>query len=463
MQEYWAENDDLRFEFTLFNIEQGSAWTTRQYFSMWGPTSEGIREQNASWLIRWKSGSPPQIDWIGVEEFEQVESRNGRGRPLFSDITASALEHNSSYSEQFLYGMNHWLSRIEDTRPITWFGTPGLAVGDVNGDGRDDLYVCQEWGLPNRLFLQNSDGTATDVAEQAEVDWLPSSRSALLVDLDNDGDQDLVVAMVGAVVLAANDGFGGFSLQSVLSTSQDTMALSAADYDGDGDLDLYVGSYMADLVLGEKRPQHVSVPTPDFIYHDANDGARNTLFRNQGDWLFRDVTAQVGLEANNRKHTLAAAWEDYDNDGDQDLYVANDYGRNNLYRNDGGRFVDVATESGAEDRASGMSVSWADFDRDGLMDVYVSNMFSAAGNRVMSQSRFKPNLSDSERARFRHFAVGNTLLRNLGRNFGDVSQSAAVSMGRWAWSSNFLDVNNDGWEDLVVANGYMSTDDPGDL
>ena len=159
---------------------------------------------------------------------------------------------------------------------------------------------------------------------------------------------------------------------------------------------------------------------------------------------------------------------DYDNDGDPDLYVANDFGRNNLYRNEsdgkgGLRFVDAAAGEGAEDSASGMSVSWSDYDRDGLMDIYISNMFSAAGARVTSQELFKPRASGLVRRRLQRFARGNTLLRGGDDGFEDASLAANVNMGRWAWGWGFVDINGDGWDDLVVANGYITTEDTGDL
>ena len=180
------------------------------------------------------------------------------------------------------------------------------------------------------------------------------------------------------------------------------------------------------------------------------------------------------MDQNNSRWSLAAAWEDYDNDGDLDLYVANDYGRNNLYRNDsveGGRsFVDVAAAAEAEDSASGMSVAWGDYNRDGWMDIYISNMFSSAGSRITYQSEFKPEATSEVRRRLQRFARGNTLLRNLGDRsdssdvrFSDESLQTGVTMGRWAWGSTFADINNDGWDDLFVANGYLTTDDSGDL
>ena len=101
-----------------------------------------------------------------------------------------------------------------------------------------------------------------------------------------------------------------------------------------------------------------------------------------------DVTQETGLNQNNSRYTLSASWNDFDLDGDQDLYVANDFGRNNLYRNDEGKFIDIAAEAGVEDLSAGMGVCWGDYNQDGLMDLYVSNMFSSAGNRVATSVSF---------------------------------------------------------------------------
>jgi hypothetical protein len=127
-------------------------------------------------------------------------------------------------------------------------------------------------------------------------------------------------------------------------------------------------------------------------------------------------------------------------------------------------FKNVAAAAGVEDHASGMSVSWGDFDRDGWMDLYVSNMFSAAGNRVTYQRRFAAGLEDEMVANVQRMARGNTLFRNQGDGtFSDESVAQDVTQGRWAWGSQFVDVNNDGRQDLVVANGYVTNEDTGDL
>jgi hypothetical protein len=448
---------------------------THQYFSITWRTADAVVEQHATWVVDWEQregGLPPLIQRVRVGEFEETRTAGVAGRPLFADCTESVLGGNPSWREQLLVGLNHWLARIPYRAPLNFSGSPGLALGDVNGDGLDDLYLCQEPGLPNRLFLQNPDGTLRDVSDGWGVDWLEDSRGALLVDFDNDGDQDLAVAVFGGVALASNEAGAGFRLQTVLPTSGSTTSLAAADFDRDGRLDLYVCAYAPDRSLSDPSEEQVGAMPNRFVYHDSNDGAANTLFQNQsqgsGAWKFADVTRAAGLDVNNRRWTFAAAWEDFDNDGDQDLYVANDFGRNNLFRNDSSadapKFVDVAAATGAEDSASGMSVSWGDSDRDGWMDVYVSNMFSAAGSRITTQANFKPGLSEPLRRRFQHFARGNTLLRNRGaEGFEDVSAAAGVTMGRWAWGSNFADLNNDGLEDLLVANGYVTTDDDADL
>ena len=231
--------------------------------------------------------------------------------------------------------------------------------------------------------------------------------------------------------------------------------MAAADYDLDGDLDIYACGY---FTMEDAAETSVGLGNP-IPFHDANNGARNSLFQNNGNWTFADVTDAVGLDADNERFSLAASWEDYDNDGDPDLYVANDYGRNCLYRNDQGQFKNVAAEAGVEDISAGMSISWGDYNRDGLQDIYISNMFSSAGNRISYQRQFKTDANDSTRSSYQRFSRGNTLFENAGDGtFRDVTLTAGVTLGRWAWGSNFVDINNDGWEDLMVTNGMLTRD-----
>ncbi len=468
----------LRFEFKIFDVKRSpDEVRTRQYLSLFGQRKGRPLEQHATWEIRWKPGdesAPPRLRSIEVVDFEQSAGRQTTG-VLYSDCTQSVLGGNEGYAGQFLRGMNHWFDRIQvqDTRYFSLLGNPGLAVGDVNGDGLDDLYVCQESALPNRLFIQSPDGSAREVSTEWGVDWLETSRSALLVDLDNDGDQDLAVAILGGLAIAENDGQGRFHLREVLSTDMDTMSLSAADYDRDGRLDLYVCVYYAKLALESTDSTPLPGAAAGFVVHDANNGGRNSLWRNEitaGDeWRFAEVTREVGLDSKNFRYSFAAAWDDFDNDGDLDLYVANDYGRDNFYRNDtiegaGVRFAEVSESAGVEDSATGMSITCGDYDRDGWIDVLVSNMWSSAGQRISYQERFQKDATPEIKRRYQRLARGNTLLRNEGDGtFAARSAAAGIEFGRWAWGSHFVDLNNDGWEDLFVSNGYITTEDTGDL
>jgi hypothetical protein len=464
---------DPHFKFKLFRVHRdGNSLTTQQYLTLYGRSAERMFEQNATWSIRWTidgNDAAPRIASISVGTIEQA---TWQAPSWFSDCTEAALGGNICYQQQLLRGYGHWLERIPHGIYLEVVGTPGVAVGDVDADGREDLYLCQERGLPNRLFLQQPDGSLSDVAAEWGVDWLESSRGALLVDLDNDGDQDLAVSVMGGVVLASNESGSRFQFRSLVSTTEDVMSLAAADYDADGDVDLYACGYYSDRQLdGYGDAGGSALPTGDagFVMHDANVGGANSLLRNdirtaQGKWQFTDVTRQVGLDANNRRFSFVAAWEDYDNDGDQDLYVVNEFGRDNFYRNDAGHFADISDQARVEDAGSGMGITWGDYNRDGNMDVYISNMFSAAGNRITFQDRFKSDSPQAVKRRIQRLARGNTLLQNAGNgSFRDQSAAAGVEMGRWAWASSFADLNNDGWQDLLVANGYITADEGGDL
>lgn len=452
-----SKDADLRVAFKTIDVQplEGGFETT-----VLVELAYSVQQRNSRWRCAWRVGPDrePSLASIRLDFYEEIERADDRS--WFVDTTASVLG-SAVGSEQHALGVGAWSQRLTRIDEMTLHGHHGLAVGDVNGDGRDDLYVCDGGGLPNRLYVQQPDGTVRDVSADSKTDWLESSSAALLVDLDNDGDQDLVVATIPLILVSENDGQGGFKFRGGHAAVSSAYTLAAADYDQDGDLDVYATSYSGRA--GEKfgaRGFEAKAPVP---FHDANNGGRNALLENQGAFSFVDVTEDVGLDQNNRRFSFSAAWEDIDNDGDQDLYVANDFGRNNLYRNEGGHFEDVAAELGIEDIGAGMSVDWADSDHDGRMDLYVGNMFSAAGNRVMAQRRFTEQREDTLVSDVQRMARGNALfIATKDGNYRDVSVESGASMGQWAWSSRFVDFNNDGWEDLVVANGYLTnrrTDD----
>jgi hypothetical protein len=444
-------------------LEAGSVFDTRLYYESGARTRQGSLTQHATWRTRWriseKSGLP-QLVRIEAADYEEVVGAFPQ-KTLYVDVTEAALGRNASFQKQLLRGLNYWTAQIDRSYAPNLAARCGLAVGDVNGDGLEDVYLCQPVGLPNHLLLQQPDGTFLDTAVEAGVDFLDHTASALLLDLDNDGDQDLVVAVPYRVVFLENDGKGRFGKAFEAKIPEwDVNSICAVDYNLDRRLDVFV------CIDSGKAT------TEGFVFHNARNGGQKFMFRNEisatpaGGWRFTDVAKEVGLASDRR--ALAAAWEDYDNDGDQDLYVANDFGPNHLFRNDGGKFVEVAVEAGVEDFGSGMSVSWADFNRDGKMDLYVGNMFSSAGNRITHETKppeaVKKSGNKEVVTALRRFAKGNSLFENVGQGrFREVGDQRGVELGRWAWASPFVDVNNDGWDDIVVSNGFVTSDDPDDL
>jgi Flp pilus assembly protein TadD/peroxiredoxin len=282
--------------------------------------------------------------------------------------------------------------------------------------------------------------------------------------VDNDGRQDLIVVRVDGPLLFLNQGSGRFQLKPdafrFSTPPQGTFTGAAlADYDRDGRLDVYFCLYSYYLGLDQYH-----FPTP---YYDAENGPPNFLMHNEGNGTFKDVTAAAGMNRNNNRYSFACGWVDYDGDGWLDCYVANDFGKKNLYHNNGdGTFTDVAHEAGVEDVGAGMSVCWFDYDNDGRQDLYVADMWTATGNRVSTQDVFMKNAPADVRALLQKHAMGNSLFHNpqitqmtqmtqSGR-FSDQSDAAGVRMGRWAWSSDAWDFDHDGYPDLYIANGMIS-------
>jgi hypothetical protein len=271
----------------------------------------------------------------------------------------------------------------------------------------------------------------------------------------------VIVVRASGPMLFENDGNGKFHEKANAfhfgSAPQGTFTgAAAADYDCDGWLDIYFCLYAFYQGTGQYR-----YPSP---YFDANNGPPNFLLRNNRDGTFRDVTAECGLNQNNTRYSFCCGWNDYNRDGWPDLYVVNDFGRKNLYRNNGnGTFTDVAAHAGVEDVGAGMGVCWFDFDNDGAQDLYVANMWTAAGERISAMENFKPDAPEGVRALYRKHAIGNSLFRHRGIDFENVTNSSGAGIGHWSWACDAFDFDHDGFADLYVTNGMISGPSRADL
>ncbi len=459
----FSQIDTAEFEVVGMRELAGSplAIETEVRYDLVGVGKDGKREERVGrWFIQWERD---QAQRWRVRKWEAGEETLSRSRaPVFVDVTSIALGGTDSYPMQMLRGVDYWRTVLDGACGIEVYGNSGVAAGDMDNDGRDDLYICQPSGLPNRLYRNRGDGTFEDVTEAAGVGVLDNTACALFADFENKGRQDLLVVCAGGPLLFVNRGNGKFLLKrdafQFRRPPQGTFTHAAvADYDHDGRLDIYfcLYSYYAGL-----DQYHYPVP-----YFDARNGPRNFLLHNQGNATFVDRTEEAGLNAENDRYSFACAWGDCNSDGWPDLYVANDFGRSNLYRNNGdGTFRPVSAESGVDIPGAGMSACWFDADNDGRQDIYVANMWSAAGMRVSEQAKFHQGEPESVRAFYRGHARGNSLYRNLGEGrFENSADKAGAAVGRWAWSSDAWDFDCDGYADLYVANGYISGPDPSDL
>jgi tetratricopeptide (TPR) repeat protein len=409
------------------------------------------------WKQTWADGR--LVEFLPVEE--HVASASA---PLFRDVTALAFSSSPAFAQQLAKGIPYWRSHLDPASGIDVYGSNGIAVGDIDGDGFDEVYVCQSGGLPNRLFKFDSEGRAHDITETWNVGLLNDTSSALFIDTRNIGRQDLVVLRASGPLLFLNEG-GKFRLRSdafqfATAAAGAFTGMAAADFDRDGKLDLYLCCYV--YFLSEAQYTYA---TP---YHDAQNGPPNFLFRNRlnadGSGAFVDCTAETGINENNNRFSFAPAWCDFNGDGWPDLYVANDFGRKNLYVNHEGRFRDMAATAGVEDIGPGMSASWFDYDADGSPDLYVANMWTPAGQRVICDKNFEPAKAPGAVEAYRAHTMGNSLYRNRGDGtFENVSRQQNVQFGRWAWASGGHDLDNDGTPEIFVTCGMLTNQSQTDL
>jgi hypothetical protein len=337
----------------------------------------------------------------------------------------------------------------------------GVAAGDIDCDGFEDIAFLSTTQI--KVYRNNGNRTFTDVTVSTGLPARLDIAGAGLVffDADNDGDADLWASGIRGDRFFRNDGCGAFTDATAaagVGPSRWSSMPVVADYDRDGWLDVYV------VRMGDHEK---TAPSPNW---DARNGVGGSLYRNNGNGTFTDVTERAGIQETG--WGLAGAWGDYDNDGWPDLYVGNEFGTNALYRNNGaGTFSDVAERAGATDRGAAMGVAWGDHDNDGDLDLFVSNMY-ANSRWALFHPDYPPPvpwyLSWVPRASVDEvtdqLSRGSTLLRNNGDGtFTDISDRAGVRDGQWGWAAEFLDYNNDGRLDIFATNGFITGPIPDDI
>jgi Tfp pilus assembly protein PilF/peroxiredoxin len=454
----FAAIDVAEFLITRVEAVPGGVQTTVR-FDIAGAAKDGGRaEWIGHWQMRWQQEGSR---WSIAEWTMDDAVRSRAAGPIFTEATDVAFASIPAFAAQLKPNLDDWITRLDGAFMPGGMGHHGVSAGDADGDGLDDLYVSQPSGLPNRLFRNKGDGTFVDITEAAGLAVLDSTSQSLFIDIDNDADQDLVLVARSGPLLFTNNGKAHFThepkaFQLAQPLRGTLTSAAAADYDRDGFVDLYLCAYS--FLIGASEDK-AGPPAP---YHDAQNGPPNVLLRNDGHGRFVEVTEAAGLNEHNDRFSFAAAWGDFDEDGWPDLLVANDFGRKNLYRNLGPvngqvRFKDVTEAAGVADHGAGMSAAFVDYDNDGHLDIYTGNMWTAAGLRVTALPGFMPQAPPDIRALYQRHARGNSLFRNRGDGtFEDVTLKARAEFGRWAWSSDALDIDNDSFDDLFVVNGMFT-------
>ncbi|MGI8467402.1 MAG: CRTAC1 family protein [Pyrinomonadaceae bacterium] len=327
----------------------------------------------------------------------------------------------------------------------------GVLLIDYDRDGWLDIYLTNAATVDmtlkgqkskSALYHNNHDGTFTDVTDKAGVGFPGFAMGGAVGDYNNDGFPDLYITCLGGNVLYRNNGDGTFTdvtKQAGVADGRWSTGASFGDYDGDGFEDLLVANYvdfkMTDL------PAFGSAPTCKFRGVGVQCGPRglkgagDSLFHNNGDGTFTNVSKQFGADDPNGFYGMQTVWSDFGNRGKLDAYIANDSTPNFFYRNDGNKFTEIGLESG-----TGVS---ADGSEQGSMGVAVGDYLHTGNFSI-----FVTNFADEY----------NTLYRNDGNyNFTDVSFAAKVAQVRSnvGWGTGFVDFDNDGWLDLFVVNGHV--------
>jgi len=323
----------------------------------------------------------------------------------------------------------------------------GFAVGDVDADGRPDLFVAAD-GC-NRLLKNEGHYRWTDVTQAYGLSGLDvSSRHPIFADVDGDGLLDLLVVQSDApsrlFLQKKGKRFVDVTEAYGLTTGKGAHCAHFFDYDHDGDLDLFVGAYGPSV-------DDVAMPTLD-----GRNGYPNQLFRNEGGARFVDVTKSAGVGST--AWTLASAAVDVDHDGWLDFWLANDWGRDEVFRNRGdGTFEEIAGKLRVDDRGSGMNVSVLDINHDGRPDIFVSviDMFSKTLRFVLPHEGVAFNVDDRI-VQSSYYMSGNKLFVANDQGFADETTARIDARDKgWAWGAAFFDYDNDGDDDMYIANGWV--------
>lgn len=392
-------------------------------------------------------GEPPwKLHRLDFSDVELIRSP----LPPFVDVT-DVVGFNFNPSEQ----NRALLSKMIDMRKT--FNSGGLSAVDFNRDGFWDVLATRA-DRETILFLNDGQGGFTQTTLPSISTPSDADRHYLFVDLDNDGNDELVSTKVitdsGPKGRLALYSFAGKRMKlhpralefdkPPVVREMNFEAVTVCDVDGDQQLDL--------LFLGYNQ----ALSGTDFNLVDARDGLKNLLFMNKGNLRFEEASVERGIVGT--RYSYVAACFDFDRDGDPDIFIGNDFGRNRYFDNRGGGFfAEDTTHPFHLGAGYSMGFSMSDFDNTGEYAVSIANMYSHAGNRIVPMA---PALDDDQRSMLSAIAGGNTLYERQGAQWVERGEARGLQFADWAWGNQFFDFDNDTDKDQLVVNGYTTHSDP---
>ena len=481
-----------------FDNEERTKFVAQVSFSGLGNTKQELVYAHAKLTLVLQRESPKTTDWQILRWQTKSFETTVRPATIFKEVLEEhvapniALPLRRSFHEEASAEILR--EQIKTGKPgkrpfptfdfSSWTRHPSLAVVDYDNDGFDDLFVTRRTGASTMLH-NRGDGWFEDAtaATQLTTDLEQAGfiNAVLFADFDNDGDQDAFVgrSLYGSCYYVNEDGVFTNSPDAIsVDLPAHVVSISAVDFNQDGLLDVYLSRYMPerngfnfDMTKLESRDaitklfqqNRSRIPRSEArefaqrtwsaqrdLFRDA-PGLPNVLLKNLGNGRFGPAPEGKALQV--WRPTYQATWADFDDDGDPDVYLANDFSPNHLFRNDGSKFTDITALTGVADNGFGMGCSWGDYDADGELDLYVTNMFSKAGRRITK-------VLGDDAAEFSPLARGNSLFRQVNGKFtrvsGTTKNTLPVEVAGWGWGGQFVDVDNDGFLDIFAPAGYYT-------
>lgn len=461
------------------NIFTAKLKYTASYTSKSGEKNGAKSIVHVSWNINENKEASSITAWK-TESFKTIKSPGY----FFTDVTKHVIKDEEIFNEMQISLHDEQIKKIfkgEDIQHITpeypyFFPEvtvehPGISVIDINGDGWDDFFLTRPL-RPSLFFINQKNGTFKESAKNMGLQFEYDTTCSLFADFDNDGDKDVFIGRSRhPSIYLKNNGknqFNDVSASLPYTLPYMVSSISAADINNDGLLEVYFATH--NLHEGDSIPEATApLQWVDRFLPKDKVAKFHEIYKDQHPYFNRIGPPNVLLENKGSTFTLSernecleiwrksfqSCWIDFDRDGDQDLYVSNDFAKDSMFANDGnGNFKLINNEVGLTQYNFSMGATWVDHNNNGKPDLYLSCMYSKAGSRIIEKlENIDPRYKEVTAGNWLYeYSDGKMTAKTLqGQDYHD------ASIAGWSWGGQFIDFDNSGSESIVVANGYYTS------